>query len=154
MDFDTGPSESQLETAITKFQFHQNTDGVISIEKLGKTLMDSGLTLPTFMLTELIIKFQKELANGEIDQSLFLKIFKQAAVQQPTEDILINCIKSMCPPGETSVPSHIMRELLTKFGDQLTNEEFDEFLADCDEFGTGTLDPELVANTLITGPKT
>ena len=38
-------------------------------------------------------------------------------------------------------------------GDKLSPEEADEFIADCDEFGSGELEPEMVSQVLINGPK-
>ena len=54
---------------------------------------------------------------------------------------------------ENTIPIHIMRELLMTYGDKLTAEEADEFMTDFDEFGAGVLDPTLVTNNLIHGPK-
>merc|ERR1711893_14724 len=148
------PSEAEISVVTSKFQAKQNANNCIPSSDIGNLLRDLGLVVQTPVLNDLITKYEPMfIEDNQCNLDTLIDIYIKAYRVQPSEEILYNALKSVCPPGESAVPTHIMRELLMTYGDKLTAEEADEFMTDFDEFGAGVLDPTLVTNNLIHGPK-
>jgi len=146
-------TDADLQVAQNKFDAKQNEDKLIKQSDIESILRDCGIVFLKVALTEQLKNEEESFNknNGFCDFETFIKIYKKAFIDQPDEEILINAIKTLMPAGMSTVPASVMREVLMNFGDRLTAEEADEFIADCDEFGGGEMDAELVSNKLING---
>lgn len=153
MDNEIEVSEQELEVAKLKFEAKQNEDKLIKISDIETILRDCGIVVVKVALNEAIKNEDESIKTnlGFCDFDCFIRIYKKSFADQPDEEVLINAIKTLIPPGMTTVPASVMREVLMNLGDKLSPEEADEFITDCDEFGGGELDPEMVSNKLING---
>merc|ERR1711881_610300 len=147
-------NDEDIEIASQKFE-QRATEGFIKPDDVEHLLRDCGVVIQKFVLLERLKEQEKAFAtnNNLCDLDTFVTIYKRTYAEQPDDEVLINAIKSLTPPGEQGVPAALMREILMTYGDKLTPDEADEFIADCDEFGTGELEPETTAGVLINGPK-
>ena len=151
-------SESEIETAKQKFESKatgdEETGKLIKPSDIEHILRDCGIVVLQVALTDYIKNEEENMMSkfsGMCDFDCFMRIYQKCIAEQPDEEVLLNAIKSLIPPGLNYVPASKMREVLMSFGDQLTEEEADEFITDCDEFGGGEMDPEMIANKLING---
>jgi len=147
-------TDEDIELAHQKFQGRQNSEGNVKPEDVEHVLRDCGIVIQKFHLAEQIKGEEQTINanNGFVDIEIFTKIYKRTFLEQLDENGLLNALKSLIPLGDKAVPAADMREILMTYGDKLTPEEADEFIADCDAFGTGELDPETVTNVLTTQP--
>merc|ERR1711934_369175 len=146
-------NDSDLDLVREKFQTKQNADGLIKSTDIEHILRACGVVIQKVVLNERMKEAEGSFIEGLCDFECFVKIYKRCFAEQPDEEVLINAIKSLAPIGSDTVPAELMRDVLMNFGDKLSAEEADEFIADCDEFGTGEFDAELVSQVLIHGPK-
>ena len=144
-------SEQDIEIARENFSNKQDVDGLISRLDLAQVLRECGVTVMKTVLEDKI-KVEKDSFdknNGLCDWNTFIRLYKKCISDQPDEEVLLNAIKMLVPPGRQAVPSSEMRKILMSFGDVFTAREADEFISECDQFGTGEIDPETVTAKLV-----
>ena len=143
--------EDDINQARASFQRKQDVHGRIDPSEITEMLRENGIVITRIALETLIKNEQPEIqkTNNKIDWSTFMRIYKKSFSDQPNDQVLLNAIKTLIPAGRQAVPSSYMREVLMNFGDVFSAREADEFIRECDQFGTGEIDAETVTNKLV-----
>lgn len=119
--------------------YDKNGSGSVDSGELKKMLMDTIGFCPSDADIESIIRDVDADGNGTVDFLEFCSLVKQVDLGEQTEEELRDAFL-LWSNGKERIPRSELVTAMTKLGDKLTEEEFNEFMSDADVDSDGTID--------------
>ncbi|XP_078671421.1 neo-calmodulin-like [Branchiostoma floridae x Branchiostoma belcheri] len=156
--FFAGLSESQVQEYREAFKlFDKDGDGTITVEELGTVLHDLGQFSSEEDLNELLHDLDAD-GNLTIDFEDFVVILSSIIKEENDEDDevlaeddekdLREAFSLFDKAGDGFIDASDLRQILSCFGQDLTDEEVDEMMCEIDLDGNGKIDYEEFVTTI------
>lgn len=118
--------------------FDKDKSGSIDAKELADVLRASGNSLSNDDIKALMDEFDKD-KSETIDFEEFIQMYCKRFTEPATEDELLEAFKIFDRDGNGVLTKDELKDIMTKMGDPLSDEEAEEFLKQADLDGDGKI---------------
>jgi len=141
-------SEAQTKNANEAFaSFDKKGDGKIKIGEIANCFKKMGQNISADLLETFEDEIDEE-GTGYIDNDEFIFIYRKKFQAEEDERELKECFRVLDKEKKGEVNTNEIRYILKALGDDLTDEEIDDMIADVDTDGSGWVDYEEFAKLM------